>query len=276
MDKRIHKAIRLIEAGMGEPVRLGEIAERVGLSRPHFNRLFVAATQETPSDYLRRIRLDTAAARLRWNKHSVGAAAIDVGYDSQPSFTQAFARRHGVSPSVFRQDEERWPVKDSTFIHERRVQLVELDGFTCWARRFIGPTERVPWHWQAFLADLPPAIRDRAGFVGLLRDDIRFTPPERVRYDCAVIVDWDEDMPDTLHPLAIGPMLAATIRHQGGYGFDRQTGLCVANTYAFLLDEWLSASRHSFAGDYTLEFYADRPGQTEPDMVRCMIAAPII
>lgn len=276
MDKRIHKAIRLIEQGMGEPIRLDDIAARVGLSRPQFNRLFVAATHETPSDYIRRIRLDTAAARLRWNNQSVGAAAIDVGYDSQPSFTQAFSRRHGASPAVFRQDRDRWPIKDSTGIHERRVHLIELEGFTCWAQRFIGPTERVPWHWKAFLAGLPPAIRDTAGFVGLLRDDIRFTPPDRVRYDCAVIVPSGEDMPDTLCPIAIGPMLAATIRHQGGYGHDVQTGLCVAHTYAFLLDEWLSASRHSFAGDFTLEFYSDTPGGTDPDMVRCTIAAPVL
>src|SRR5690606_5233463 len=89
MDQRIHRAVRLIEDSLAEHIGLNDIAATVGLSRAQFNRLFVLGTGETPSDYLRRIRLDAAAARLRWTRQSVGAAAMDVGYDSQPSFTQA-------------------------------------------------------------------------------------------------------------------------------------------------------------------------------------------
>jgi AraC-like DNA-binding protein/DNA gyrase inhibitor GyrI len=279
MDKRIHKAVRMLEGAMAERVNLDAVAAAVGLSRAQFNRLFVAATGEAPSDYLRRIRLDAAAARLRWTRQSVGTAAVEVGYDSQPSFTQAFTRRYGVPPVAFRQDRERWPDKDSSSIHERRVRVMEIEGFTCWARRYIGPTYDVPLHWRHFLADLPASIRDTATFVGLLRDDLRFTPPDKVRYDCAVVLDAEADasaLPDDLLPVTTRPSLAATVRHRGGYGRDERTGLCVANTYAFLLDEWMSASRHTFAAEYALEIYSAMPGRIEPDMAECTIVAPIV
>lgn len=279
MDQRIHRAVRLIEDSMAERIGLDDIAARVGLSRAQFNRLFVLGIGETPSDYLRRIRLDAAAARLRWTNQSVGGAAMDVGYDSQPSFTQAFGRRFGVSPGSFRQDRERWPDKDSSGIYERRVRIVELDGFTCWGRRYIGPTQNAPLHWQQFLASLPTTIRDTATFVGLLRDDIRFTPPDRVRYDCCVVLGEGADtntLPADLLEITTRPSMAATVRHRGGYGHDIRTGLCVAHTYAFLLDEWLSSSRHSFAAEYTMEIYTDMPGQLAPDMAECTIVAPIL
>lgn len=279
MDKRIHQAIRLIEEQVGERIALDDIAGAVGLSRAQFNRLFMAGTGEAPSDYLRRIRLDMAAARLRWTKQSVGAAAVEVGYDSQPSFTQAFGRRYGVSPGSFRQDRERWPDKDSSGIHERRVRVVELDGFTCWGRRYIGPTQNAPHHWQHFLSGLSPALRDTATFVGILRDDLRFTPPDRVRYDCCILLGEDADtsaLPDDLLPITTHASMAATVRHRGGYGHDERTGLCVANTYAFLLDEWISASRHTFAANYVLEIYTETPGRLDPDMAECTIIAPIL
>lgn len=279
MDKRIHKAIRILEESMAETVRLDEVAEAVSLSRAQFNRLFQAATGEAPSRYLQRIRLDAAAARLRWTRQSVGTAAVEVGYDSQPSFTQAFVRRYGTTPLAFRQDRERWPDKDSSFIHERRVRVMEIEGFTCLARRYFGPTYDVPLHWQDFLADLPEDVRGSATFVGLLRDDIRFTPPERVRYDCAIVIEDGTEMsglPDDLLPVTTRPSLAATVRHRGGYGNDARTGLCVANTYAFLLDEWLSASRYTFAAEYALEIYSESPGRLDPDMAECTIIAPIV
>ena len=90
-DQRIRLAMRRLERRMSEDVDFGRLAAVAGLSRYHFHRRFVSELGVTPEGYLRRIRLDAAALRLRWTREDVWQIADGLGYRSQGSFTHAFA-----------------------------------------------------------------------------------------------------------------------------------------------------------------------------------------
>ncbi|MEN6469961.1 MAG: helix-turn-helix domain-containing protein [Clostridiaceae bacterium] len=87
-----------IEAHLGEPVTLKQLARAAGYSPYHCARLFRELTGKTPFHYLRARRLTQAALTLRDEKTRVVDVAFDFVFDSHEGFTKAFSRQFGISP----------------------------------------------------------------------------------------------------------------------------------------------------------------------------------
>jgi AraC-like DNA-binding protein len=79
--------------------RLSEIAE---LSKYHFLRQFSQIVGMTPGAYLRTLRLCQAARMLRTTVTPILDIALAVGFADHPSFSRAFARHMGLTPSEYR------------------------------------------------------------------------------------------------------------------------------------------------------------------------------
>jgi AraC-like DNA-binding protein len=56
----------------------------------------------TPISYLTMLRIDKAASRLAKTRQPISRIARQCGYSSVPSFTRAFAKALGTTPSQFR------------------------------------------------------------------------------------------------------------------------------------------------------------------------------
>ncbi|MEO8549296.1 MAG: helix-turn-helix transcriptional regulator [Kofleriaceae bacterium] len=63
---------------------------------------FTALVGESPLQYLARWRMGRAAELLRETRRRVAEIAVDVGYDSVPSFNKAFRKWQGDTPTAFR------------------------------------------------------------------------------------------------------------------------------------------------------------------------------
>jgi transcriptional regulator GlxA family with amidase domain len=77
------------------------LATRAGLSERTFHRKFTAATGETPARFVESARLD-AARMLLSRGTSLKSVAARVGLAPAPRFAEAFERRFGVTPNLFR------------------------------------------------------------------------------------------------------------------------------------------------------------------------------
>lgn len=283
MDDRVVRAIRLLESSIARKPDYPTIAAAVGLSPQHFYFLFTTAIGETPGAFLRRLRLDLAATLLRWTLEPVKQIAAAVGYASQPSFTQAFGRQYGMTPLAFRRERERWPeATNDNAAGNNRVVLVERDPLSCLCRRFSGPPCDVPAHWSDFLADLPLALQQAHPlFVGVIYDDVRFTQPERVRYDCCIVPMTpvsDEDVAAArLHRLEIASGLYASIQHSGYYAAstDPEGRRSVAATYERLLDGWLARSSYSLVKHHAVEIYPVPHSRCDPADLSCTLMIPV-
>ncbi len=101
----LHPAIRaaldFMAAHLAEPVGLSEIAAAAHSSPSHLSRLFTAELGHGPTQHLRRLRLDHAAALLRSGQANVTEAAFAAGYSSLGQFSRTFAEHHGRPPSAF-------------------------------------------------------------------------------------------------------------------------------------------------------------------------------
>ena len=94
--------IRNLDAAEGPPnVSLDELAEVAGLSKYHFLRQFSQVVGMTPGAYLRTLRLCHAARKLRTTDMPILEIALSVGFADHPSFSRAFARHMGMTPSEY-------------------------------------------------------------------------------------------------------------------------------------------------------------------------------
>lgn len=276
MDERIVRAMLILEQRIGEEVDHGAVAAAVGLSRHRFHHLFLEESGETPGGYLRRIRLDLAAMRLRWTRETVGEVAHGLGYASQTSFNRAFVARFGTTPSRFRRDFVRWPNAPIDGIANRRVGLRESDGLSCMVRRYLGPLSDVPDKWTDFLKRLPKELKipGRSLFLGCTYDDPRFTPADQIRYDCCVTIGQTAGtavpVVHGLHHMVTRPGLYAAVEHKGPY----HPG--IGSSYSLILDNWVANNpRYTMADEPAIEVYAIPPGQCEPEDLACTILVPL-
>ena len=102
LDRRIARALGMLQAEPAKRWTVEGLARAVGLSRAAFARRFRAVSGSSPRRFLTDLRLALAASLLEANDDSLAALAAQVGYTSEFAFSRAFKRRHGVAPGCFR------------------------------------------------------------------------------------------------------------------------------------------------------------------------------
>jgi AraC-like DNA-binding protein len=107
-QRRIQRAIALMEANFRSNVTLEQVARAACLSAFHFHRLFHRVMGLTPHQYLLRCRLHHAQQLLTvaGEKHSLADVAMESGFADQAHFSRHFRRAYGVSPLEFQRAQE--------------------------------------------------------------------------------------------------------------------------------------------------------------------------
>jgi len=101
-ERRISRALRLIEARADEPLSLPDLACAAAMSPYHFLRTFRTVVGMTPHQFILHTRLYRAALRLRRTTEDIATIAFAVGFGDLSTFNRRFARIVGLSPSVYR------------------------------------------------------------------------------------------------------------------------------------------------------------------------------
>ena len=86
-----------------ETLGIEEIAGKAALSPFYYQRIFGALCGMTVGEYIRARRMTLAAQELAGSDAKVIDIAVKYGYDSPDSFSKAFQRFHGITPSQARE-----------------------------------------------------------------------------------------------------------------------------------------------------------------------------
>jgi AraC-like DNA-binding protein len=100
--KNIAHARDFMRHAYQRPLNLPDISAQANLSPYHFLRVYKQTFQETPHEFLTRLRIERAKTLLAKGTHNVTEACFEVGFSSLGSFSTLFARRVGLSPSDYR------------------------------------------------------------------------------------------------------------------------------------------------------------------------------
>lgn len=103
----ITRVLREVHENLDRRVVLETLARRSGYSPFHFHRRFVESVGETPKQHLLRVRLERAAYLVAVTGERFLRLAFSVGFRSHETFTRAFRRHFGVSPTAYRRAARR-------------------------------------------------------------------------------------------------------------------------------------------------------------------------
>ncbi len=95
----LQKAIDYIEENLTDELDYNEIAVRAGFSNFYFQRVFGVLCNCSLGEYIRKRRLTLAGVELYSSSVKVIDIALKYGYESPESFTRAFVKFHGITPS---------------------------------------------------------------------------------------------------------------------------------------------------------------------------------
>jgi AraC-like DNA-binding protein len=96
-------ALQRFENHLSEPISPAELAAWAGLPTARFARLIKKFFGLTPSQYITKSRIAAATNLLRGTKRTVAEIAATCGFADHSSFTRAFRKVAGISPTQFRE-----------------------------------------------------------------------------------------------------------------------------------------------------------------------------
>jgi AraC-like DNA-binding protein len=95
----VERALQVIEVNLFTPMKISEIGSACGASSSTLLRVFRKELQASPSDYIRRRRLEESRRLLQSGERTVSEIAVRVGYESAGAFSEAYKQHFGYSPS---------------------------------------------------------------------------------------------------------------------------------------------------------------------------------
>ena len=98
-----------------ENIRAKDLAKACDLSDTHMRRIFIEATNITPSEYLNLVRIKKACEMLAKEKCSIEKVANSVGYPVLSTFMRNFKKTTGISPNAWRRKALENPENVATY-----------------------------------------------------------------------------------------------------------------------------------------------------------------
>jgi AraC-like DNA-binding protein len=99
---RISRVIDYIVENIEQKIDLDEMAKLADMSVNNFHKLFKQAMNDTPIQYIKKIRLEKAKQLIAYNNMKVIEASNAVGYDNVSQFSREFKRYFGHPPSTIK------------------------------------------------------------------------------------------------------------------------------------------------------------------------------
>jgi AraC family transcriptional regulator len=256
-------------------VSLESLAREWGYSPSHFHRLFTEAVGETPKEHVERVRLERAALRVAISDDTFLEIALSVGFHNHETFTRAFKRHFGMTPSIYRRaariaQKERMErmrtfrgdgctLSETTFLTLKPMALIAV--------RRIGPYENFD--------NLPPfsagdgywpklvAYAERRGIafrrlpITIPYDDPNVTPPHLQHLDACLPLVREAKGEGEIKRLDFAGGLYGAIEHRGPYE-------TIGQAYRTVADGVRRSGRFGFRGGPPVQIFREWSTRGDP------------
>ena len=255
----IGNSIQYMEDHITENITVEDIAKGVGISSFYFQKGFAMICGYSVSEYIRNRRLALAGNDLLVTEEKIIDIAMKYGYDSPDSFTKAFTRFHGVTPTSVRRGavllKSFAPLKLKISLEGGYLmdyKIVRKEEFTVIANAktfpYEGAKESIPQFWQEHFKSGKGAVV--CGWYGI-NIDLEMGQ-ENFEYLIADPYNPQKEVPEGFEIRTIPAFEWAVFPCRGAM----PTALQDVNTKIYT--EWLPALKeYEFAAGYCVEYYDD-------------------
>lgn len=267
--KALRQAVGYMELHLTDAVGPEDVARAVHISPYYFATGFKLMTGYTVKEYLRGRRLYLAALELLSGHEKVIDLAWRYGYETPESFSRAFQRFHGVTPSMLRGDSTKirpfLPLKITVTIQggndmDYVIETMEAFAVIGVSRQFgyDSSYREIPQFWDAYMAQcqagayspevLQALERCNVGEFGVCIDD----DPDSGKFRYMIAGRYDGGtVPDGLEVYTLPAATWAKFRCLGPLPGALQS----VNTEVY--SQWLPGNpKYEMAGQYNLEWYS--------------------
>ena len=196
----INKAITYIFENLDEDITVDDVARHCSYSKYHLMRLFKEDTEETVYQFVKRIRLERSALRLKMDKdRSITEIGEDFGYSSS-NFSTAFKKHLKRSPADFRKSSEEL-AENSAFSHgssmdeaeagEGLITIEELEDILVVYERRKGNYHNLDYEWCDFIRKYEFLSDTNTVYLDCTIDDPSITDENRCMYELCQTVSPD-------------------------------------------------------------------------------------
>ena len=254
--KRFAKVLDYIEQHLGEALSVERLSGEANFSKFHFHRQFSAYAGVSVARYVQSLRLKRASRRLVFEPAArIIDVALEIGFETPESFSRAFRREYGQTPSQFRSAPAWKPWRDTFPPSDRRrimeVKIIDFAETKVAVLEHLGPPELVNDSARRFIKwrkDSKLSPKDRCRTFGIAYDNPDTTEPQAFRFDlCAEV---SADVPPNPHGVVtkvIPGGRCAVARHLGSH--DR-----IGEGAYYLYRDWLPRSGEELR-DFPLFFH---------------------
>ncbi len=255
-NELVNQSIDYILRHLDEEITVEDVANHCHFSKYYFNRLFRAETGESVYAFIKRVRMDQSALRLKIEKEKT---ITDIGYNygySPSNYSSVFKKHHSISPAEFRKAlrdaEVRHPFypDDSAELksfkeYDRQISIRVFDDFPVLYERYIGNYIDLAENWCAFTEKYKNFFNENTLLIERSYDDPSITGIDQCIYDICMTVDKS------------CPLENVTTIKGGKFAVYRFEGFLQEIFIAFqgIFKIWLAESRYEMDDRYGFDIY---------------------
>jgi AraC-type DNA-binding domain-containing proteins len=255
-NKMVNRSIDYIMQHLDEEISIEDVADYCHFSKYYFSRVFKAETGESIYSFIKRLKMEQSALRLKIEKDkSITDIGVDYGYSSS-NYSSVFKKHHNISPAEFRKGLNTENGFHPFFSgisgrylsfeeYDQRIKIQELEDFFVIYERRIGNYIDLEENWCEFTEKYKEYMTKDTLLIERSYDDPSITSIDQCLYDICMSVD------------KTCPLENVTMIQGGKYAVYRFEGLISEIYFAFqgIFNNWLPNSRYEMDERYGLDIY---------------------
>ena len=198
----VNEAINYIMTNIENDISLDDVADYCHISKFHFSRIFKEETGESVYAFIKRVKLEQSAFRLKIDKNrSITEISMDYGYSSS-NYSSAFRQHHNMSPVQFRKNIFEKSANVSEFnMHgevflsfeecNANIEIMNMPEYRVLFERNFGDYNNLSFDWCSFTMKYKDLISEDTIFIERTFDDPSVTDVNKCMYDICLTIPND-------------------------------------------------------------------------------------
>lgn len=252
----VNKAIEYILDHINEDISVDDVAKYCDFSKYYFSRLFKMTTGESIYAFIKRLKMEQSAFRLKIEKdRSVTDISNEYGYSSS-NYSSVFKQHHHKSPAEFRKtiadSSKKHPFSEKGRIEletydeiDSKIDIEILADMRVIYERYLGNYSELSSNWETFLDKYDKYVNDDTLKIERDFDDPSITDVNVCLYEICITVDKTCDLENT-YILKGGKFAIYKFKGQISY---------IYTAYQSFFANWLPNSDYKIDERYGFEIY---------------------